>query len=417
MLNEKGIRELAYMVEIDSIEPIIGSDNCEAAVVGGWRVMVKKDTFKPKDLAIYFEIDSAVDAGKPEFSFLSSKHGKIKTQKYRFGGKGNFLSQGLLMHPVDLGWKVLENKEVLNPNTKEKYRAGSFLTEVLGVTYAESADNTRKASSADKYKKMAQRHQKLFSKKPIRWLMRKEWGKKMLFVFFGKQRDKKNAWPTWVVKTDEERCQNLSYLFPGDETEWIATEKIDGTSTTFTMKKNKRKLEFYVCSRNVVFDKPDKKCFYDSNVYLEMAEKYDIENVLKSILTKELCLSGYFLNEGIEFVTIQGETYGEGIQKRTYGIKGHDFKAFNLIFGFSDGRVIRFSPIEMTEILSLFDIPCVPIVDENFKIPATCDELLEIAAGPSALDGLAREGLVFRTFDGARSFKAVDNGFLMKYHG
>lgn len=28
-----------------------------------------------------------------------------------------------------------------------------------------------------------------------------------------------------------------------------------------------------------------------------------------------------------------------------------------------------------------------------------------------------REGLVFRTLDGIRSFKAVDNGFLIKYHG
>ena len=35
MLNEKKQRELAYVVNIDRIEPIIGSDNCEAAIVGG----------------------------------------------------------------------------------------------------------------------------------------------------------------------------------------------------------------------------------------------------------------------------------------------------------------------------------------------------------------------------------------------
>lgn len=28
-------RELCYVVKIDAIEPIIGSDNCEAAIVGG----------------------------------------------------------------------------------------------------------------------------------------------------------------------------------------------------------------------------------------------------------------------------------------------------------------------------------------------------------------------------------------------
>lgn len=40
-----GKRELAYVVNIDAIEPIVGSDNCEAAVVGGWKIMVRKDTF------------------------------------------------------------------------------------------------------------------------------------------------------------------------------------------------------------------------------------------------------------------------------------------------------------------------------------------------------------------------------------
>ena len=55
MLNPKtNERELAYVVRIDAIELITGSDNCEAAVVGGWRVMTRKETFKVRDLAIYF---------------------------------------------------------------------------------------------------------------------------------------------------------------------------------------------------------------------------------------------------------------------------------------------------------------------------------------------------------------------------
>lgn len=93
----------------------------------------------------------------------------------------------------------------------------------------------------------------------------------------------------------------------------------------------------------------------------------------------------------IKFVTIQGETYGEGIQKRTYGLKEHQFKAFNLIFGYED-EIVRFNPIRMTEILSKYGVPCVDIVDEHFKIPATCDELLTIAEGKSKIDGEMREG-------------------------
>ena len=35
MLNEKGQRELAYIVEIDGIQPIEGADRVEVALVGG----------------------------------------------------------------------------------------------------------------------------------------------------------------------------------------------------------------------------------------------------------------------------------------------------------------------------------------------------------------------------------------------
>lgn len=64
--------------------------------------MVKKGTFNIGDLAVYFEIDSKV----PEteiFSFLIKKHFVVKTQKYTFGGKGSFISQGLLMSFKDFG--------------------------------------------------------------------------------------------------------------------------------------------------------------------------------------------------------------------------------------------------------------------------------------------------------------------------
>ena len=71
----------------------------------------------------------------------------------------------------------------------------------------------------------------------------------------------------------------------------------------------------------------------------------------------------------------------------------------------------------MTLILDDYGIPCVPIVSDNFVMPDTVDELLEIATDASAVDGDPREGLVFRSADGVRSFKAVSNEFLLKYHG
>ena len=409
MLNEKGQRELVYVVRIDEIKPIEGKDRVECAVVGGWTVMVRKGQFKPGDLGIYFEIDSKVPEKEP-FMFLEGKHFKIKTQKYKTPS-GYFWSQGLLMSAEDFGWKLHNDTIFMGDGLDDYVIEKDFLTEKLGVTYADADDNKRKAKSADKYKLMAQRRPDIFKKKWAQWMMRRNWGKKFMFLFFGKKKDKKSQWPSWVKKTDEERVQNMPWILQ-DKSEWFATEKIDGTSTTFTMKGYGRKREFYTCSRNVVFDKPDKNCYYETNVYTEMGEKYNMENVLD-------CLMTFFENANqrdVEFVTIQGETYGEGIQKRDYGLKGHDFMAFNLIVGFKDGEIKRFNPLVMTIILTDYGIPCVPIVNEYFILPDTVDELLAIATDKSAIDGGMREGLVFRSSDGVRSFKAVSNEFLMKYH-
>ena len=401
MLNPKTKqRELAYVVNIDRIEPIVGSDNCEAAIVGGWRVMTRKGTFQAGDKAVYFEIDSKVPETET-FAFLAPKHYKVKTQKYTFGGKGLMISQGLLMSFEDFDWDI------------NAYEVGDFLTEILGIKYSVVEDNKRKAS-VDKYKRMAQRHAKLFkTNKLVQWLYTRTWGKKLLFLFLGNKRDKKAAfWPSWVVKTDEERVQNLPQLFPPDDTEWFVTEKVDGTSTTFTMKRLKRnKYEFYVCSRNVCFDKPEKeeKLFYETNVYTEMAIKYNAEEVLKNILET---------HSEFEFVTIQGETYGKSVQQRDYHMDNVDFKAFNLIFGYRDGTVKRLNPREMTEILTnTYNIPCVPILNEHFKLPNSIDGMVAYADGDSVIDGDYREGVVLRTADGVNSFKAVSNYYLTSKYG
>ena len=358
----KGKRALAYTAKCGIIKPIEGADNIELMAVNGWNVIIKKGY-------------------------------KVKTMKLN---KFGVVSQGLAL-PVHVFGIEIPNEENID------------LTAKLEVIYSVEEDNKRKAE-IDKYDKMRQRHLKLFKEnKLIRWLYARKWGRKLLFVFLGKKKDKR-GWPVWVVKTDEERCQNLPHLFPGDGTQWIVTEKIDGSSTTFTMKRKKMKEnEFYICSRNVVFDKPDKECFYETNIYTEMADKYMIKQVLEEFLDD---------HKDLDFVTLQGETYGKNVQKREYGIDGHDFMAFNLIFGYKNGEVERFNPVVMTKILKNYDIPCVPIVDKCFILPATCEELLNYAASePSKVDGGMREGVVLRTLDGKQSFKAVSNEFLLMYHG
>ena len=390
LINNK--RALAYTARCGKISPIEGADNIELMAVNGWNVIVKKGEFTEGDLCVYFEIDSKLPA-RDWSEFMIKKGYKVKTMKLN---KFGVVSQGLAL-PIDSFGIDIADEENID------------LTDILEVVYSVEEDNKRKAE-IDKYDKMRQRHLELFKKnKLVKWLFARQWGRKLLFIFLGKKRDKR-GWPAWVVKTDEERCQNLPHLFPGDDTEWIVTEKIDGSSTTFTMKGRGRKQEFYVCSRNVCFDTPEKaeRCFYESNIYLEMAEKYNIKEVLQEFLND---------HDDLEFVTIQGETYGAGVQVRDYSIKDHDFMAFNLILGYKNGEVERLNPLMMTKVLDNYDIPCVPIVSARYTLPLTCEELLDYAASDvSQLDGGMREGIVLRTKDGKQSFKAVSNEFLLKYH-
>lgn len=411
MLNKNNERELAYLVKVDAITPM-NADRLECAHVGGWHCVVGKGEFKAGDVAVYFEIDSQLPDVEPfsSMDFLRSKNFKVKTQKIR----GEY-SQGLLVPVSAFGWQVnLNNNGCFDPVSDHETFCindeSKFLTKVLKVTYADPSDNLRKSSGPDKYKAMASRRPKIFRQKWARWLMRREWGRKLMFFFFGKKKDKKNSWPSWVVKTDEERIENCAYLLANDEA-WIATEKIDGSSTTFTMRGSGRKRKFFVCSRNVVFDKPDKKCFYDTNIYTEMAEKYNMEEVMARIMM----MKDIVFDKPLDFLTIQAETYGAGVQKRDYGLNGHDMAIFNIIFGYKDGTVERLNPFDGAALAKKYDLPYVPVLGA-VEFGKTAEEVSVFADGESKIDGGMREGIVCRSFDGVRSFKAVSKEFLLKYH-
>lgn len=408
MLNANNERELAYVVRIGWVKPIEGADNIELVGINGWTCIAKKGEFAEGDLAVYFEIDSKLP--ETEWSeFLASKHYKVKTMKL---GKFKVISQGLALPASAFGGICYQDGDgqMYLHFDKNSYFGkivdfgeGEFLTQELGVTYASEEDSARKAkvNPDAKINAALARHPKI-AKKYGRLIKKSKILRKLFVLFFGKKRDVRN-WPSWVAKTDEERVQNMPFILQ-NKNPWIATEKIDGTSTTFTMKRGKfGKYDFYICSRNVVFDKPDKACFYDTNVYVEMAEKYHVEDVLKYILDAD---------KSLEWVTLQGETFGKDIQRRDYSMKDHDFVGFNFITS-KDGR---WNSKRAADLLAAYGIKWVPIVDENFILPDTVEELLAIATDKSVIDGGMREGLVFRSPDGTQSFKAVSNEFLLKYH-
>lgn len=377
-----GERKLAYIAEIAQILPIPNADKIELARVGGWQVVVSKaDNYKVGDKVIYIEIDSRVPSDKECFAFLKDRKYKVKSIKLR-----GQVSQGLIM-PLS----ILPNK---------KYELYDDVTDILGI---EKIENDFKQPLESKEMKLRGAHPKLYRKPWFKKMMHYAWFRKIAFKIFIPKK-KKSEWPAWIVKSDSERIQNMIWVL-NDKSKFYVSEKIDGTSTSFSLYKDKGRLKFMVCSRNVVQTTPDKQNYYSDfgldNVYWEMALKYDIEKKMRQMF-KEVGAQHH--------ITIQGETYGEGIQKNKYNLKGRDLAIFNF---YVDGKYMN--PRDMRALMDKYELPLVPLVSYDYVLPDTFEELMEFSTGKSQLYDTLREGYVFKSYDGQINFKCVSNDFLLKW--
>ena len=388
IINDK--RALAYVVTIDEIRPIEGYDRVEYARTNGWWVIINKaDNLSVGDKCVYFEVDSKVNPLDERFAFLEKRDYRIKTIKMC-----KVYSQGLLI-PLS-NFPELGDLDV---NTD--------VTDVLKVIYYVPADNERKANTPDpmaKYRSMAARHAKLARKKWFRWLMKRDWGRRLLFVFFGKKKDTPKGWPThfpFIHKTDEERCENLPQML-GYDKPLIVTEKLDGTSTTFILERKGKKFEFYVLSRNVRQKDEKQSCYHDHNIYWDMAFKYDVENKLREYLEG---------HPNLTYVCIQGESVGS-VQGNPLKLAEDDFYAFNFIDS-ERGRWV--SDIAAAEVAKM-DIKWVPILDTHFMMPNDMEEFKQMATAKSVVNpAVMREGIVLRDPTTDFSFKNVSREYLLKH--
>lgn len=380
-----GERALAYVVTIDEIKPLPGYDRVEYARTSGWWCVISKnDELAVGDKCIYFEVDSKVPEDDERFSFLASKKYKIKTQKMC-----KVYSQGLLM-PLS---KFPELGDL---------PVGADVTKRLGVMYHVADDNARKANTVDKYKSMAQRQGKLFSKEPFHWLMKREWGKKLLFVFFGRKKDKPRGFPEFAKKSDEERIENMPFRI-GDGRNYVISEKLDGTSCTYALKRKRFGYEFYVCSRNVRQRDENQNCYHDHNIYWDMAFKYNIKQHLKNYLNE---------HKDLDWIYIQGEGVGH-VQGNPLKLAEDDLYIFNFV----TSKEGRFNSYVAKDIVESWGMKHVPLLGMG-KTQNTMEEMKEYADGMSVINpAVMREGLVYRSLDGIESFKNVSRKYLLKHNG
>lgn len=389
IINDK--RALAYTAKIEEVKEIPGYDRVEHARVGAgwWCIVSKSDNFKPGDICIYFEVDSKVPANDERFAFMEKRNYKVKTLRMC-----KVYSQGLIM-PITAFPEITTTEEHID------------VTDVLHITYAVDEDNARKNGDPNaKYTSMKARHKKLFKHPLVKKVMRYEWGRKLMFFFFGKKKDNPRTFPThfqFIHKTDEERCENLPWVL-GYKDPLIVTEKLDGTSSTYILeKKGRNKYEFYVLSRNVRQQDENQKTYHDHNIYWDMAFKYDIENKLKQYLDEN----------GLDYVCIQGESVGS-VQGNPLQLTEDDLYVFNFIRS-DKGRI---PSNEGKLIVEGMGMKWVPILDLAFYMPNDIEEFKLMADAKSVVNPkVDREGIVLRDPKTDFSFKNVSRKYLLKHGG
>jgi len=347
------MRKLATIREIKNLTPIKGADRIELAHIDGWKVVVGKDVkHKIGDKVVYCEIDSFLPI-EPEFEFLrKSSYKKLvdDTEGYRLRTirLRNQISQGLIIPFID-AQKIINRKK--GSFNVENLNIGDDVTSLLGIVKYEPPIPANLSGTV------------------------------------------KGRFPSFIQKTDEERCQNLvdeinQWSKDSIKHEFYITEKLDGSS--FTCYYNEG--EFGVCSRNMEL-KPDK-----DNTLWKVAIELDLENKLKSFGKN---------------IALQGELIGEGIQKNRYKIKGHTVRFFNV---FDIDNFCKKSHEEFNKIIENFNLQSVPqTVAPGYKLPSEVDDLLLMAESKSIMNPMAeREGVVIRSKDNKISFKVISNKFLSK---
>lgn len=361
------MRQLVTIRTISELRPIEGADAIECALIGGWTVVVKKGEFKQGDPCIYFEIDSFLPESDERYTFLM-KSGvrtmdEVRGHKLRTVKLRGQLSQGLALpliidYPGGLPYGI---GCVRNASGEERFvNVGDDVTDFLGI---------------------------------------KKWEMPIPAQLAGQV---KGDFPSFIRKTDQERCQNLvQEIFADLDTKYEVTIKLDGTSFTGYHYNGANG----VCQRNLELKIEDDN---KDNAYVKVFNETGLAHALTA-LGKNLA--------------VQGELMGPGIQKNREGLKVPQLFVFD-IYNIDEGRYL--SPDERYEMLDVLDALClqagagiqhVPWLHRDVTLRElninNVQELLWFAEGKS-LNHEVREGVVFKRLDGGFSFKAISNAFLLK---
>lgn len=330
---------------IRDIKPIENADRIELAVVDGWQTVVKKGVFSKGDEVYYFEIDSFLPTNLEQFEFL----------------KGNTKKA---MHP--------DTKETVEGHVLRTVKMRGEWSQGLVLPISNFEDLTEQ-EDIDKY----------FSTLGV-FKYEKPLTQDLEGVALGQ-------YPVHLTrKTDSERVQNVTdeFLQSLEPSEWVATEKIDGTSSTYIKQDGKLR----VMGRNIEFDLTKLGV---NNKYKQIVDKYKLEDVVK------------------EGQIIKGEIYGVGIQKNRLQLEDVRLAIFSVetLKGY-DEQELDDSLVELL------------VPKYNLELPSTVEDAVkQVNKLKSKINPkVYAEGVVwwntygkeFKQLGNRPNFKAINNQYLLK---
>jgi|LakMenEpi03Aug12_release.lakeMendotaPanAssembly.Ray.scaffolds.fasta_scaffold58588_12 RNA ligase (TIGR02306 family) len=287
---------VCYVARINEIKEIPGADNIEQGVIGGWNCIIKKGEYEVDDLVVVATTDAVIPQELSDTMNVTNylrKGQRVRTVKLR-----GVYSECLI---IPLRYARQSAKY-----TKLEWNEGKDMMDVLDIF---------------KYEPPVVQVQ-LASGRKIRY--------------------QKN--PNFHVYHKFPNLKNVPDMFDEEDHVQI-TRKMHGTNARYGIVK-KLKLSFwdkfkkffrladewieyeYVYGSHNVEKGSDSQGFYDTDVWMKVADKFELKEKLWNLFKVAKSTGAYQVDNGI---VIYGEIFGPGIQKNyDYGLEEIEFEVFDI---------------------------------------------------------------------------------------
>jgi RNA ligase (TIGR02306 family) len=369
----ENLNSVCYVGIIGEVKPIEGADNIEQVLVGGWNAITKKGEYKVDDLVVVATTDAVIPVELSDAMNVT-----------------NYLRKGQRVRTVKL--RGVYSECLIVPITYvqgTKRYEGFDAMEMLGIFKYEP---------------------------PVRQVQ-----------LAGGQKIRYQDNPNFTVYHKFPNIKNVTGMF-NEENYVQITRKLHGTNARYGIVM-KRKLSIwdrfkklvrladewieyeYVYGSHNVEKGSDTQGFYSTDVWREVADKYQIKDKLWAFV------KNHTPNEVGSGLVVYGEIYGPGIQKNyDYGLKELEFAGFDVVW---NGKYLDVSGTyltmtnKVTDFIGGVDLPHVPILYEG----RWSQEVQDQFTFNNFIEGtkVPHEGIVIKHVSGEREkiAKVINNDYLI----